>query len=109
MSPSIAGATTTGALVARQVAVTTSPARPLAIAASKFAVAGATTIGVGRVGDDDVPDPAVGQEIEDVGLDRVPRQGREGQRTDEALGAGERRTTTSAPSAVRRRRSSTAL
>ncbi len=43
MSPSIAGATTTGADVARQVAVTTSPARPLAIAPSQCAVAGATT------------------------------------------------------------------
>ena len=32
MSPSIAGATTTGAAMARQVAVTASPARPLAIA-----------------------------------------------------------------------------
>ena len=44
MSPSIAGATTTGADVARHVAVTTSPARPLAIAPSQCAVAGATTI-----------------------------------------------------------------
>ena len=44
MSPSIAGATTTGAEDARHVAVTTSPARPLAIAPSQCAVAGATTM-----------------------------------------------------------------
>ena len=44
MSPSIAGATTTGADVARQVAVTTSPASPFAIEASQCAVAGATTM-----------------------------------------------------------------
>ena len=50
MSPSIAGATTTGADVARQVAVTTSPARPLAIAPSQCAVAGATTIASAAVG-----------------------------------------------------------
>src|SRR5262245_14933642 len=43
-SPSIAGATTTGAAEARQVAVTTSSARPLAIAAIHRAVAGATRI-----------------------------------------------------------------
>jgi hypothetical protein len=42
--PSIAGATTTGAAVARQAALTTSPDRPLAIAPSQCAVAGATTI-----------------------------------------------------------------
>ncbi len=41
MSPSIAGATTTGALEARQVAVRMSLARPLAIAPSQWAVAGA--------------------------------------------------------------------
>ena len=44
ISPSIAGATTTGAAVARHVAVTASPARPVAMAASQWAVAGATTI-----------------------------------------------------------------
>ena len=43
MSPSMAGATTTGADVARQMAVTTSSARPAAMAASQRAVAGATT------------------------------------------------------------------
>ena len=43
MSPSIAGATTTGAPVARAVAVTTSPDSPAAIAPSQCAVAGATT------------------------------------------------------------------
>ena len=87
MSPSIAGATTTGADVARQVAVTTSPARPLAIAPSQCAVAGATTIASARVADDDVADPAVGQEVEQVGLDRVARQRGERQRPDE-LGRG---------------------
>ena len=51
ISPSIAGATTTGAAVARQVAVTTSSARPLAIAPSQCAVAGATTIASARVGE----------------------------------------------------------
>ena len=44
MSPSIAGANTTGAAVARQVAVTASFAMPFAIAPSQRAVAGATTI-----------------------------------------------------------------
>ena len=33
--------------------------------------------------DDDVPDPAVGQQVEQVGLDRVARQRRERQRADE--------------------------
>ena len=43
MSPSIAGANTTGAEVARQVATTVSLAMPFAIAPSQRAVAGATT------------------------------------------------------------------
>ena len=38
---------------------------------------------VGGVGDDDVPDPLVGEEVEDVGLDGVPGQGLERQRPDE--------------------------
>ncbi len=45
--------------------------------------------GVRGVGDDDVPDPLVGEEVQDVGLDRVPGQGLEGQRPDEA-GRGRR-------------------
>ena len=44
MSPSIAGATTTGADVARQAASTASSAIPPAIAPSQRAVAGATTM-----------------------------------------------------------------
>ena len=44
MPPSMAGATTTGTEVARHAAVIESPARPLAMAASQCAVAGATTI-----------------------------------------------------------------
>ena len=60
MSPSIAGATTTGAALARQVAVTTSAASPLAIAPSQCAVAGATTIASAAVADDDVADAPVG-------------------------------------------------
>ena len=44
MSPSIAGATMTGADDAMVVAVITSSARPAAIAASQRAVAGATTM-----------------------------------------------------------------
>ena len=40
--------------------------------------------GVGRVGDDDVPDPLVGEEVEDVGLHGVARQRLERQRADEA-------------------------
>ena len=44
MPPSIAGATTTGTVVARQAAVIESPAMPLAMAPSQWAVAGATTI-----------------------------------------------------------------
>ena len=41
------GATTTGAEVARQVAVTTSPDSPAAIVPSQWAVAGATTMRIG--------------------------------------------------------------
>jgi hypothetical protein len=44
ISPSIAGATTSGAFDARHVAVMTSSVRPFAIAAIQRAVAGATTI-----------------------------------------------------------------
>ena len=66
MSPSIAGATTTGADEARHVAVITSSARPAAIAASQRAVAGATRISVGGVGGDDVGDALVGQQLERV-------------------------------------------
>ena len=65
------------------VAVTTSPGSPWAIAPSQCAVAGATTMASARVGDHDVADPPVGEQREDVGLDRVARQRRERQRPDE--------------------------
>ena len=48
ISPSIAGATTTGARAARQVIVITSSASPPAMAASQRAVAGATTMASAR-------------------------------------------------------------
>ena len=84
MSPSIAGATTTGADVARHAAVTTSPAQPVRPSRPASAPSpGATTIASARVGDDDVADPAVGQQVEHVGLDRVARQRGERQRADE--------------------------
>ena len=85
MSPSMAGATTTGAR-REAAAVTTSPDSPLAIAPSQCAVAGATTRASARVGDHDVADPAIGQEVEDVGLDRMAGEGSEGERPDEAGG-----------------------
>ena len=44
---------------------------------------------VRRVGDDDVADPPVGQQREDVGLDRVTRKGRERERADERVADGD--------------------
>ena len=110
ISPSIAGATTTGAAVARQAAVTASPARPVAIAASQWAVAGRDDDRIGAVGDDDVADPLVRQEAADVGLDGVAGQRRERQRRRRSGSrTGVIRTTTSAPSSRRRRTRSAAL
>ena len=74
--------------VARAVAVTTSPARPFAIAPEPVGGRRRDDDRVGRVGDDDVADPTVGQEVEHVGLDRVARQRRERQRPDEPGRAG---------------------
>ena len=83
MSPSIAGATTTGAEVARQVAVTTSPARPAAIAPSQCAVAGATRIASAESAATMWPIRPSGRRLEHVVLDRVAGQRGEGQRRDE--------------------------
>ena len=69
--------------VARQVAVTTSPARPLAIAPSQCAVAGATTIASAVSATTMCPIRPSGSSSSSVGLDRVARQRRERQRPDE--------------------------
>ena len=86
ISPSIAGATTTGAEVARQAAVIGSPARPPAIAPSHWAVAGATTIASALSATTMWPIRPSGQQAEDVALDRVAAQGRERERGDEPAG-----------------------
>jgi hypothetical protein len=64
---------------------------------------------VSRVGDHDVPDPSVREQVQQIGLDRVARERRERQGTDERVAAGVSITATSAPSARSRRSSSTAL
>ena len=109
MSPSIAGATTTGAEVARQVAVTTSPASPLAIAPSQCAVAGATTMA-------SAASPIRMWPIRPSGRrssSSVSTGWRESAANDRAptkrVAVGVSMTATSAPSARRRRSSSTAL
>ena len=90
MSPSIAGATTTGAEVARQAAVTTSPASPLAIAPSQWAVAGATTTRRRASATTMCPIRPSGSSARSVRLDRMTRQRRERQRADEpGRGRGE--------------------
>ena len=95
---------------ARHAAVTTSPASPFAIAAEPVRRRRRDDDGVRRVGDDDVADPAVRQEVEHVAS---RRGGARAPRTTAArriaLRRGESSTTTSAPSAVRSRSSSTAL
>ena len=109
MSPSIAGATTTGALEARTAAVTTSPARPVAIAASQCAVAGATTIASAESAMTMCPIRPSGRRartsvstgcLDSAANERGPTK---------CVADGDSITTTSAPSAVSRRSSSTAL
>ena len=83
MSPSIAGATTTGALLARTVGRDDVAREPVRHRAEPVGGRGRDDDRVGGVGDDDVADPAVRQEVEQVRLDRMPRQRRERQRADE--------------------------
>ncbi len=77
MSPSMAGATTTGALVARQAAVTVSFAIPFAIEPEPAGRGGRDHKRVGRVRDHDVADPLVGEQAQDIRLDGVSRERRE--------------------------------
>lgn len=109
MSPSIAGATTTGALVARHAAATVSPAIPPAMVPIQWAVAGATTIASAASAMTMCPIRPSGRRArtsvstgcrDSAANDRGPTN---------RLAAGVSITTTSAPSARRRRSSSTAL
>ena len=84
MSPSIAGATTTGADVARTGRGHDVAGQAVGHRAEPVRRRRRHDDRVGRVADDDVADPAVRQEVEQLGLDRVARQRRERQRTDEA-------------------------
>ena len=89
MSPSIAGATTTGAPGreaggGHDVAGQAVGHRPEPVRGGRR-----DDDRVGRVADDDVADPAVGQQLQQVGLDRVARQRLERERPDE-LGRGRR-------------------
>ena len=109
MSPSIAGATTTGADVARTAAVTVSPASPLAIAPSQWAVAGATTIASAVSATTMCPMRPSGRRPRtsvSTGVREAPREV-SGPPTSPPTALG--LTTTSAPSARSRRTSSTAL
>jgi hypothetical protein len=109
MSPSIAGATTTGAEVARQAALTTSPDSPLAIAASQCAVAGATTIASALSPMTMCPiRPSGSRARTSVSTGWRDRAANERGPT-KWVAAGVSITATSAPSARRRRSSSTAL
>ena len=98
-----------GADVARQAAVTTSPARPLAIAPSQWAVAGATTIASAVSAMTMWPIRPSGRSS----MSSVSTGWRESAAKDSGptkrVAEGESRTTTSAPSAVSSRSSSTAL
>ena len=109
MSPSIAGATTTGALVARIAAVTASSAIPLAIAPSQRAVAGATTIASALSATTMCPIRWSGSSPStSVSTGWRDRAAKVSGLTNRAAD-GVSMTTTSAPSAVSRRSSSTAL
>jgi len=109
MSPSIAGATTTGALVARQAAVTTSPASPLAIAPSQCAVAGATTIASAESPTTMCPMRPSGRRSSSSDSTGWRERAANVSGPTNFVADGESSTTTSAPSAVSRRSSSTAL
>ena len=109
MSPSIAGATTTGAADARHVAVMTSPARPVAIAANQWAVAGAMTMTSAESARTMWPiRPSGRRSSTSVSTGWRERAANESGPTNR-VAADESMTATSAPSAVRRRNSSTAL
>ena len=109
MSPSIAGATTTGADVARQAAVTVSLAIPLAIAPSQRAVAGATTIASAVSATTMCPIRWSGSRPR-TSVSTAWRDSASNVRgATNAVAAGVSMTTTSAPSARRRRTSSTDL
>ena len=109
MSPSIAGATTTGAEVARAVAVTTSPASPPAIAPSQCAVAGATTIASAVSATTMWPiRPSGSRSSSSVSTGWRESAANESGPT-KRVAAGVSITATSAPSARSRRSSSTAL
>ena len=84
MSPSIAGATTTGADVARQVAVTTSAASPCAMAPSQWAVAGATTTTSAASAVITWPIRPSGSRSRTSASHRPPAERRQGERRDEA-------------------------
>ena len=109
MSPSMAGATTTGADVARHVAVTTSPDRPPAIAPSQCAVAGATTTTSAVSATTMWPiRPSGSRASTSVSTGWRDRAANDSGPTNCAAD-GVSMTDTSAPSARRRRSSSTAL
>ena len=84
MSPSIAGATTTGAPLARHRGRDRVTRQPGGHRGQPVGGRRRDDDRVGRVGDDDVPDALVGQQVQHVGLDRVARQCGERQRADEA-------------------------
>ena len=109
MSPSMAGATTTGAADASTVAVTTSPASPLAIAPRKCAVAGATTMASALSATTMCPiRPSGSSSRMSVSTGWRDRAAKVSGPTNR-VAAGLSITATSAPSARRSRSSSTAL
>ena len=92
ISPSIAGATTTGADDARQVAVIDVVRETSGHRREPAGSGRRDEDQVGRIGSDDVRDALVGQELERVGHRPAPRQRLQGQRTDERLrGVGHQR------------------
>ena len=86
MSPSMAGATTTGALVARQVAVMMSSARPFGHGRQPARRGRRDEDGVGRVRRHDVADAAVGLELQRVEHDRPAGERLHRERADEMRG-----------------------
>ena len=88
MSPSIAGATTTGADDARHGGGHDVPGEAVGHRPQPVRGRRRDDDRIGGVGDHDVADPAVREQVEDVGLDGVAAQGRERQRPDERVAAG---------------------
>ena len=109
MSPSIAGATTTGAEVARQAAVTVSLAIPFAIAPSQRAVAGAITSASAVSATTMCPIRRSGSRPRTSVSTAWPERASKVSGPTNAAADGVSMTMTSAPSARRRRTSSTAL